>query len=427
MDSQVLARGWCQARTLARCGKFYWLDSLLKEQLVNNRMCEGSTLGRRMLWKLRQAEERGKDISGRQWVQYVLKNCAPDGRLKSYFDMTHLMQVKWLGDRKIETFLELFDWVLEGMDPKNRPSKDQLHELLFKQFKKTEKLKYDFEYYHRVAMDDKKKAKKLHTYKWIRRRLENFIAREDQDNIEHDWDEEVRRITQGGSNPAAPGISIHMPSAYYDRRSQSRERKRSQSRRSGSRRTSSGSRNSRGGPRRRSSREKGRDRPKSRGRPRTRGRGRNSGYSPGRHSSRGGSKGSRTSQRTSSSGVCRGWKKNGFCARYSKGKCKFKHPGSAAPAQPAKGGGKKRSPGRSQSPGRGTRANSPHPNNNKDELINGYCKWAVQGRCKFGKDCENPHPPDSAAAVSSGRKGRNNSPRKKSPSPAKKFTQRQVT
>ena len=34
--------------------------------------------GRRMLWKLRQAEEKGVDISGRQWVQYVLKNCAPD-------------------------------------------------------------------------------------------------------------------------------------------------------------------------------------------------------------------------------------------------------------------------------------------------------------------------------------------------------------
>ncbi len=34
-------------------------------------------------------------------------------------------------------------------------------------------------------------------------------------------------------------------------------------------------------------------------------------------------------------------------------------------------------------------------------------------------DCENPHPPDSAAAVGSGKKCRNNIPRRKSPSPAR--------
>jgi hypothetical protein len=56
-----------------------------------------------------------------------------------------------------------------------------------------------------VKLDDPKEAKKVYTYKWLRRRMENYIAREDQDAIEHDWDKKVSRIT-GHSNPAAAGI-----------------------------------------------------------------------------------------------------------------------------------------------------------------------------------------------------------------------------
>jgi hypothetical protein len=192
-------------KDLRKAGKFYWLDNLVKESLVNVKMCDRSVLGKRMLTMLRKAEERGKEITGRSWVRYVLLNCMPDDRLKSFFDMSHLLQVTWVGDSKMEVFLELFDFILEGMDPSKRPQKDVLHEILWKQFKKTNKLQYDVEYYNRVKLDDPKKAKKVHTYKWLRRRMENYIAREDQDAIEHDWDREVSRIT-GHSNPAAAGI-----------------------------------------------------------------------------------------------------------------------------------------------------------------------------------------------------------------------------
>ena len=96
-----------------------------------------------MLNTLRKAEERGKDISWRTWVRYVLLNCLPDDWLKSFFDTFHLLQVHWLGDHKMDGFLELFDSILEGMDPKQRPKKETLHEILHKQFKKTPKLKYD--------------------------------------------------------------------------------------------------------------------------------------------------------------------------------------------------------------------------------------------------------------------------------------------
>ena len=73
--------------------KFYWLDNLIKEELVSNRMCGTSVLAERMLNTLRKAEERGKDISGRTWLRYVLLNCLPDDRLKSFFDTSHLLQV----------------------------------------------------------------------------------------------------------------------------------------------------------------------------------------------------------------------------------------------------------------------------------------------------------------------------------------------
>jgi hypothetical protein len=41
------------------------------------------------------------------------------------------------GDSKMEVALELFDFILEGMDPSKRPPKEVLHEILRKQFKKT--------------------------------------------------------------------------------------------------------------------------------------------------------------------------------------------------------------------------------------------------------------------------------------------------
>ncbi len=86
-----------------------------------------------MLNTLRKAEERGKDISGRTWIRYVLLNCLPDERLKSFFDTSHLLQVRWLGDNKMEAFLELLDFILGGMDPKQRPTKHTLHEILCKE------------------------------------------------------------------------------------------------------------------------------------------------------------------------------------------------------------------------------------------------------------------------------------------------------
>ena len=115
--------------------KFYWLDNLIKEELVNNRMCGTSVLGNRMLNTLRQAEERCKVSSGRTWVRYLLLNCLPDDRLKSFFGTSHLLQVRWLGDHKMEAFLELLDFILEGMDPQQRLTKQALHEILFKQWK----------------------------------------------------------------------------------------------------------------------------------------------------------------------------------------------------------------------------------------------------------------------------------------------------
>ena len=48
--------------------RFYWLGKLIKEELVDNRMCSTSVPGKRMLNTLRKAEEKVKDISGRSWV-----------------------------------------------------------------------------------------------------------------------------------------------------------------------------------------------------------------------------------------------------------------------------------------------------------------------------------------------------------------------
>ena len=101
-----------------------------------------------MLNTLRKAEEEGRDISGRSWIRYVLLNCLPDDRLKSFFDTTHLLQVHRFGDHKSEEFLELFDFFFGGMDPKQRPNKDTLHGIMQKQFKETSKTKYDVEYYN---------------------------------------------------------------------------------------------------------------------------------------------------------------------------------------------------------------------------------------------------------------------------------------
>jgi hypothetical protein len=72
------------------------------------------------------------------------------------------------------------------MDPAQRPPKETLHELMFRRFKKTLQVMYDLEYYKRVETDDPTKNKHVQPYKWIRKRLANYVAREDQQNVGKD-------------------------------------------------------------------------------------------------------------------------------------------------------------------------------------------------------------------------------------------------
>jgi hypothetical protein len=87
----------------------FWLDNLINKEVLVNSECaralfqdECSAISGRLRRKVR-------NISARSWVRYVLTNCTPGERLKDFFDMSHLMQVKWLGDNKIELFLKHFD------------------------------------------------------------------------------------------------------------------------------------------------------------------------------------------------------------------------------------------------------------------------------------------------------------------------------
>ena len=210
-----------KSRVLRKPKKFYWLDHLIREELTSPSMLKDTVIGRRMVNLIRKAEEEGKEITGRSWIRYILKNPVPDQRLKDFFDLSHLMQVQWLGDKRIELFLSIFDFILDGMDPKQKPNKETLHEMLYKQFKKTEALKYDLEYYKRIDLDDPGKAKKVKTYRWIRKRLENFIIREDQEVVQRDWDHEISRIT-GDNNPAAAGLGF--PTQLRDPSNSRRER-----------------------------------------------------------------------------------------------------------------------------------------------------------------------------------------------------------
>ena len=61
----------------------------------------------------------------------------------------------------MEAFLELLDFILEGMDPKRRPTKQAMHEILFKQWKSSVKMKWDVEYYNRVTQDATEKTRKF--------------------------------------------------------------------------------------------------------------------------------------------------------------------------------------------------------------------------------------------------------------------------
>ena len=105
--------------TFSDSGPFAELDIELAAALV--KIAHGE-IGREINLEVNKAAKRGTLMKGRQILWMIYHSNRLDEEAGSLFSYEDLAAVEWLGDNKMETFLQNWDMVLEGcgedVDPK---------------------------------------------------------------------------------------------------------------------------------------------------------------------------------------------------------------------------------------------------------------------------------------------------------------------
>ena len=169
---------------------FQSIDAKIMAALT--RLLKGE-LNRRVQQEINTAAKAGKQLKGRQALWIIYRYYATKDTVGVVYGIPDLMEVKWAGDKKSESFLNTWRNVVEGM----RIELDErvLEELLLVQIAKSEELKPDVDYYKRLPPKHEDRS-----YAFLRRALERCVeARLKDKNRENDL-----RVLRG--QVGAPGV-----------------------------------------------------------------------------------------------------------------------------------------------------------------------------------------------------------------------------
>jgi hypothetical protein len=131
---------------LAHSGrKFLSIDLKLKAGLA--KVAHGE-LGRLLTQATEDEAKKGRPLKGRQALWMVYRHFEINEEAGVIYSITDLMAVRWLGDDRIESFLNSWISVLSGM--REEPPVTVKEELFLEQLRKSQVMREEVAYYDRV-------------------------------------------------------------------------------------------------------------------------------------------------------------------------------------------------------------------------------------------------------------------------------------
>ena len=151
-------------------------------------------LNRRVQQEINTAAKAGHQLKGRQALWVICRYYATKDMVGVVYGIPDLMEVKWVNDKKAESFLNTWRNVVEGMQ--HELDVRVLEELLLAQISKSDELKPDVDYYKRLPLKHEDRS-----YTFLRHALERSVETRLKDkNRENDL-----RVLRG--QVGAPGAS----------------------------------------------------------------------------------------------------------------------------------------------------------------------------------------------------------------------------
>merc|ERR1712115_211575 len=130
--------------------------------------CVGQALKRKILRVEERLYNQGKEMSGRQSMRMILENFKTDRISKELFNVTHLHDLQYLGDSKLEEFIESW-YRIE--DDQEDPLKDRQKErILYDKIRNSKVLKPYLDRYSMLDDEDDD-----HSYTFLITSIDNYL------------------------------------------------------------------------------------------------------------------------------------------------------------------------------------------------------------------------------------------------------------
>ena len=178
--------------------KFQSIDLKLKAALA--KIAHGD-LGRQLTQATEDEAKRGRPLKGRQALLLIYRYFEINEEAGVIYSITDLMAVRWLGDEKIETFLNSWIAVLSGM--REEPPLRVKEELFLEQMRKSQVLREEVAHYDRVEKGDPDK-----TYDFLVKSIRKFLERKRHRQNRQDM---VKALSGGQVRPGAAASSGPSP------------------------------------------------------------------------------------------------------------------------------------------------------------------------------------------------------------------------
>jgi hypothetical protein len=127
----------------------------------------------------RKAVKANTIITGRQVIHCIYNWFRTESHMAAVFDITHLADTKWLGDSRMEEYLEQHDHIVDNMEIK--PSDQVLRDIMYRAMCDSTKLKEDCAYYRREKQKGAMGKVEDVSYEYLRGCIERVMDQEMED------------------------------------------------------------------------------------------------------------------------------------------------------------------------------------------------------------------------------------------------------